>query len=112
MPLAKPGKLVRLHLSEEDQFEGKSLYEAIVKRCQQLNVAGVTVLRGGEGYGESTEMHRPHMFEHDQPIVITIIESEEKVSEILPELERMLGHGVIAVSDVEVIRIQNSEAVG
>jgi PII-like signaling protein len=103
----QPGKLVRLHLSEGDRYEGKSLYEAIVKKCQQLDVAGVTVLRGLEGYGESSEIHRSHLLAHDQPIVVTIIETADNVNRILPELEQMLGNGIVAVSDVEVIRIHH-----
>jgi uncharacterized protein len=107
MPKLQSGKLVRLHLSELDQYEGKSLYEAIVTTCQQLDVAGVTVLRGLEGYGESSEMHRAHRLAHDQPIIVTIVETADKVHRILPELEKMLGSGIIAVSDVDVIRVQN-----
>ena len=103
----QPGKLVRLHLSEQDQYEGKSLYEAIVKRCEQLEVAGVTVLRGLEGYGESSELHRSHLLAHDQPIVVTIVETADKIQRILPELEKMLGNGIVAISDVEVVRIHN-----
>jgi uncharacterized protein len=101
------GKLVRLHLSEHDRFEGNLLYEAIVTKCQELGVAGVTVLRGLEGYGSSSELHRAHMLGHDQPIIVTIVETAENVRRILPELEQMLGTGIIAISDVEVIRIEN-----
>ena len=103
----QPGKLVRLHLSEQDQYEGKSLYAEIVKKCEQLDVAGVTVLRGLEGYGESSELHRSHLLAHDQPIVVTIVETADKIQRILPELEKMLGNGIVAVSDVEVVRIHN-----
>lgn len=103
----QPGRLVRLHLSESDRYKGKSLYEAIVNKCHELDVAGVTVLRGLEGYGESSELHRSHFMTHDQPIVVTIVETADKVQSILPELEQMLGNGIVAVSDVEVIRIHN-----
>ena len=106
MPAGQSGKLVRLHLSEQDRYEDKSLYDAIVKKCQELNVAGVTVFRGLEGYGGSSEIHRSHLLAHDQPIVVTIVETADKVHCILPELELMVGNGVIAVSDVEVIRIR------
>ena len=105
----QPGKLVRLLLSEQDRFGNGSLYEAIVKRCLDLGVAGVTVLRGLEGYGVSTELHRAHVLAHDQPIIVTIIETAENVQRILPELEQMLGSGVIAISDVEVIRITHGD---
>lgn len=103
----QPGKLMRLHLSEQDRFEDSSLCDAIVKKCQKLGVAGVTVFRGLEGYGGSSELHRAHMLAHDQPLIVTIVETAENVRRILPELEQMLGAGVIAISDVEVIRIKN-----
>ncbi len=108
MHQSESGKLVRLHLSERDRYEGRPLYEAIVDKCRQLDVAGVTVLRGLVGYGESSELHRSHLLAHDQPIVMAIVETADKVHRILPELEQMLGNGLVAVSDVEIIRIHNS----
>jgi uncharacterized protein len=108
MHQTESGKLVRLHVSEGDRYEGRPLHEAIVDKCRQLDVAGVTVLRGLEGYGESSELHRSHLLAHDQPIVVTIVETADKVDRILPELEQMLGNGLVAVSDVEIIRIHNN----
>lgn len=59
---SQPGKLLRLYVSEHDRYNGKPLYEAIVARCQELNIAGVTVFKGLEGFGHTAEMHRPHLF--------------------------------------------------
>jgi uncharacterized protein len=100
---SQPGKLLRLYVSEQDQYNGKPLYEAVVARCQELHLAGVTVFRGLEGFGESSELHRHRLFGHDQPIVITVIESPEKAREALPVLQEMMPGGVIAVTDVEVM---------
>ncbi len=105
-----PGKLVRIYLSEHDQHQGKPLYEAIVSRCQELQLAGVTVFRGLEGFGHTSEVHRAHLFTHDQPIVITIIETPEKSAQAIPVLQRMLTSGVIAVTDVEVTVVSNGTA--
>src|SRR5690349_14092595 len=86
MPSGHPGKLLRLHMSEHDRYRDGVLYEAIVAKCLDLGVAGVTVFRGLESYGESSEIHRSHLLVHDQPIVITIVETPHKTEEILPEL--------------------------
>jgi hypothetical protein len=99
---SQPGKLLRLYVSEHDRYNGKPLYEAIVARCQELKLAGVTVFRGLEGFGHTAEMHRPHVFVHDQPIVITVVETPEKAAEALPILQQMMESGVIAVTDVEM----------
>jgi hypothetical protein len=109
---SQPGKLLRLYISERDQYEGKPLYEAIVARCQELGLAGVTVFRGLEGFGESSEIHRKHLWGDDQPIVITIVESPEKAQAALPVLQSMTPHGVIAVTDVEVTSIGNGAVTG
>jgi PII-like signaling protein len=101
-------KLLRLYVNEHDEYEGKPLYEAIVARCQELKVAGVTVFRGLEGFGESSELHHSHLFRSDQPLVITIVECPEKTQEMLPILQSMMNSGLIAVTDVEVTMISGS----
>jgi PII-like signaling protein len=106
MLLRQPAKLLRLHFSEEDQYEDTPLYEALVKKCQTLGIAGITVLRGMEGYGESTEIHRARILAHDQPIIVTVVESAENIERLMPEIEKMVDTGMIAISDVEMIRIQ------
>ena len=75
---SQPGKLLRFCVSKHDQYQGKPLYQAIVTRCQELHLAGVTVFRGLEGFGESSEVHRKRFWNRDQPIVITVIESPGK----------------------------------
>ncbi len=103
----QPGKLLRLYVNEHDQVGGKPLYEAIVHRCRELKVAGVTVFRALEGFGETAELHHHHLFRSDQPIVITIVETPEKAQQILPILEGMMNSGVIALTDVEVTVVSN-----
>ena len=106
----QPGKLLRLYVNERDEYRGKPLYQAIVAKCQELNLAGVTVFRGLEGFGQSAEVHRSHFVGGDQPIVITIVESPEKAREALPILQAMMSSGVIAVTDVEVTVVLNGAA--
>jgi PII-like signaling protein len=105
---SQPAKLLRLYVNEQDRYEGKPLYEAIVARCQELKVAGVTVFRGLEGFGESAELHHAHLFRSDQPLVITIVERPEKAQETLPILQSMMNSGLIAVTDVELTVISGS----
>jgi PII-like signaling protein len=106
MFLRQPAKLLRLHFSEHDRYNGMPLYEALVKTCQALGIAGITVLRGMEGYGESAEIHRARILAHDQPIVVTIVESAANIERLMPEVEKMVDTGMIAISNVEMIRIQ------
>lgn len=103
----QPAKLLRLFLTEHDRYRGKPLYEAIVDRCRELNVAGVTVFRALEGFGETAELHNQRLFQSDQSIVITIVESPDKAQQILPEFESMMNSGITAITDVEVIAILN-----
>jgi hypothetical protein len=101
----QPGKLLRIYVNKDDRYGGQPLYEAIVDRCRELKVAGATVFRAFEGFGETAEVHHHHLFGNDQPVVITIIESPEKAGQILPVLENMMNGGIIAVTDVEVISV-------
>lgn len=105
MQTSHPAKLLRLHFSENDKYQGRPLYEAVVQKCRDLSIAGATVVRGLEGYGESAEIHRHHLVVHDQPIVVTIIDSEENIQRLVPVLEEMLDTGLIAISDVQAVRI-------
>ena len=105
MQTSHPAKLLRLHFSENDKYQGKPLYEAVVQKCRDLSIAGATVFRGLEGYGESAEIHRHHLVMRDQPIVVTIIDSEENIRRLVPVLEEMVDTGLIAISDVQAVRI-------
>ncbi|HEX3747769.1 MAG TPA: DUF190 domain-containing protein [Bryobacteraceae bacterium] len=101
-------QLLRLHFGEADRYEGKPLYEAIVHRCKELQIAGATVFRGLEGFGETAALHRHRAMHNDQPVVVTIVDTAENVARLIPELEKMMDTGVIATSDVECIRIQKT----
>jgi len=106
MRTVKKAKLLRLHFGESDQYKGKPLYEAVVNRCKELKIAGATVFRGLEGYGETAEIHRRHLVRKDQPIVVTIVDTPENLERLIPEVEEMMDTGMIATSDVEYMRIE------
>ena len=112
MQTIKKAKLLRLHLGEDDRYNGKPLYEAIVNRCQELKIAGATVFRGLEGYGETAEIHRHHLIRKDQPIVVTIVDTPEKLGRLIPEVEEMMDTGMIATSNVEYLRIEKPPMAG
>jgi PII-like signaling protein len=108
MLTTKPACLLRLHLGEADRYGGKPLYEAIVTRCKELGIAGATVFRGLEGFGETAELHRHRFIKKDQPIVIAIVDSAEILDRLIPEVEAMMDTGMIAISDVEYLRIEKT----
>jgi len=107
MKLAGKAKMLRIHFGEDDKWQGKPLYEAIVERCRQLDIAGASVYRGIQGYGASTIIRRRNLFRFssDAPILIQIVDTEEKIQKLLPVLDEMVANGgLIAISDVEVIK--------
>jgi PII-like signaling protein len=77
-----------------------------------MKIAGATVLRGLEGYGETAEMHKSHLTRRDQPIVISIVDSADNLARLAPVVEEMMDTGLFAVSDVRVVRVQRQVAAG
>ena len=112
MRTVKKAKLLRLHFGESEQYDGKPLYEAIVNRCKELKIAGATVFRSLEGYGETAEIHRHHLVRKDQPIVVTIVDTAENLGRLIPEVEEMMDTGMIATSDVQYMRIEKPPTAG
>jgi len=110
MQAGVPARMLRVHISEGDRFQGLPLYEAIVAKCREMRIAGVTVFRGLEGYGESAQMHKAHLGRNDRPILVTIVDSADNLSRLLPVVEGMLDTGLIAVSDVTMVRVQKKGA--
>jgi PII-like signaling protein len=106
----QPARLLRIHISESDRYQGKPLYEAIVDKCRELQIAGATVLRGLEGYGETAEMHKAHLLHHDQPILISIVDTPDHLARLMPAVEAMMDTGLMTVSDVISVRVQKKVA--
>src|SRR5579862_9299812 len=104
----QPGKILRVHILESDRYAGQPLYEAIVAKCRELRIAGATVFRGLEGFGETAELHRAHLVRRDQPVVIVLVDTPENLERALPAIEEMIGTGVLALSDVEMIRVERT----
>jgi uncharacterized protein len=85
---------------------GPPAVPAIVERCRQLDIAGATVYRGIQGYGASTIIRRSHLLHlsSEAPILVQIIDTEENIQRLIPALDEMVAEGLIAMSDVEVIK--------
>lgn len=106
MQLPKDAVLLRIFFGEADKFGGKPLYEAIVMRARELHMAGATVLRGPMGFGHSSRLHTSKILRlsEDLPLVIEIVDSEEQINAFLPELDRMMGSGLVTLEKVKVLR--------
>jgi uncharacterized protein len=113
MKLSGKAKMLRIHFGENDKWNNKPLYRAIVEKCRELDIAGATVLRGIEGYGASTLIRKAHRlsFSHDAPVMISVIDSEEKIQKLLPFLDGVVDEGLIAMSEVEVIKYVHQEGI-
>ncbi len=97
--------LMRIHIGERDKWHGKSLYAAIVELLRERHYAGATVFRGIMGFGASAKL-RSERFEFlslDLPVVIECIETEERILAILPELDEMIGGGLVTLERAKVI---------
>ena len=106
MKLEGKGKMLRIHFGEDDKCAGQPLYQAIVEKAHELGLAGAMVYRGIEGYGASTLIRKEHLFSFspDAPIMVSIIDTEENLQKLLPFLDANVDEGLIAMSDVEVIK--------
>jgi PII-like signaling protein len=111
MKLEGKARMLRIHFGEADKWQGKPLYRAIVEKCRELDLAGATVYRGLEGYGASTLIHRSHLLSSDCPIMVAVVDTEEKIQSLLPHLDQMVDEGLIAISDVEVVRYVHQQGI-
>jgi PII-like signaling protein len=97
--------LMRIHIGESDRWHGKPLYQAIVELLRREKFSGVTVLRGVGGYGSSSVYHTEKILRlsQDLPIVVEVVESNERIEAILPQLDDMIGGGLVTLEKVRVI---------
>ena len=105
MQIPHEAVLLRIFIGESDRWEHKPLYEAIVLKARELHLAGATVLRGPMGFGKSSRLHTAKILRlsMDLPLVIEIVDSEEKVQAFLPLLDKMMGGGLLTLEQVRVI---------
>jgi uncharacterized protein len=106
MQVPKDAILLRIFLGESDRFGRQPLYEALVLKARELQLAGATVLRGPMGFGHSSRIHTAKILRlsFDLPIVIEIVDAEKKVMDFLPVLDAMMPSGLVTLEKVQVLQ--------
>src|SRR5271155_1399968 len=114
MEIPQDAILLRIFIGESDRWEHTPLYEAIVLRARELHLGGATVLRGSMGYGKTSRLHTAKILRLsvDLPLVIEIVDSEEKINTFLPVLDKMIGGGLVTLEKVRVINYRADETEG
>ena len=111
MQIPNDAVLLRIFIGENDRADHKPLYEAIVLKAREMHLAGATVLRGPMGFGKSSRLHTSKIIRlsMDLPLVIEIIDSEEKINAFLPVLDGMMGGGLVTLEKVKVLYYRAGE---
>ena len=106
MEIPKQAQLLRIFIGEAQRHDGKPLYEAIVLKARELHLAGATVLRGGLGYGHTSHLQTAKILRlsDDLPLVIEIVDSEDKIKAFLPVLDGMMASGLITLENIQVVQ--------
>ena len=112
MKLEGDGTLLRIYIGELDKWQHQPLYEAIVLRARKLGLAGATVLRGPMGFGAHSHLHTAKILRlsEDLPVLIEIVDKEDKIAAFLPELDQMVADGLVTLEKVRVIKYQGNPA--
>ncbi len=99
-------KMMRILIGEDDKWNGRPLHEALVESLRVNDIAGVTVYRGILGYGANRRIHKDAALSlsHDAPILLSVVDTEEKLRAFIPVLDQMVKQGLMAMSDVEIIK--------
>ena len=111
MQIPQDAVLLRIFIGESDRADHKPLYEAIVLKAREMHLAGATVLRGPMGFGKSSRLHTSKIIRlsMDLPLVIEIVDSEEKINAFLPALDEMIGGGLVTLEKVKVVHYRSGE---
>ena len=106
MRLPKDAMLLRIFLGQDERHEHQPLYEAIVMKAREHHLAGATVLRGPLGFGHSSRIHTTKVLRlsQDLPMVVEIVDTEEKIAAFLPVLDTMMSSGLVTLEKVQVLR--------
>ena len=111
MKLPEEGMLLRIFIGESDSYKDKPLYEQIVLKAREMNLAGATVTRGVMGFGANSRMHTAKILRlsDDLPLVIELVESEENINKFLPFLDETVKEGLVTLEKVRVIKYRPSK---
>jgi len=102
--------LMRIFIGESDRIHGKPLYEQIVLKARELNMAGATVLRGVLGFGADSRIHSSKLLDlsEDLPMVVEIVDTEEKIAELMPFIDEHVTEGLVTLEKMRVIKYRHS----
>lgn len=111
MQIPRDAVLLRIFIGEDDKSGHQPLYEAIVLKAREMQLAGATVLRGPMGFGRSSHLHTSKVLRlsEDLPIVIEIADAQDRIDAFLPELEKLMGSGLVTIENVKVLRYGNGD---
>lgn len=111
MQIPENAVLLRVFIGESDKYEGRSLGEAIVLKAREKGMAGATLLRGPMGFGHSSHIHTAKILRlsEDMPLVIEIVDAEDKINAFLPVIDGMIGSGLVTLEKVKVLRYGNRQ---
>jgi len=111
MKLEGEGQLLRIFVGESDRHEGRPLHEAIVLLARERGLAGTTVLRGIAGFGAASRIHTTKILRlsEDLPIVIEIADRADRIAAILPELDKMVGEGLMTLEKVHIVKYRHAQ---
>jgi PII-like signaling protein len=114
MEIPQESLLLRIFIGESDRWERKPLHEAIVLKARECHLAGATVLRGSMGYGKTSRLHTSKILRlsGDLPLIIEIVDSEEKINAFLPVLDGMMGGGLVTLERARVLHYRTGGAPG
>lgn len=110
MKIEGEGQPLRVFVGESDRWEGKPLYEAIIRKVREKGLAGATVVRGMEGFGAHSRIHTTKILRlsEDLPIIIEIVDKAERIEQVLPDLDRMVTEGLITQERVHIIACRHN----
>jgi len=109
MKLPEEGMLLRIFVGESDMYNGKALYEQIVIKARELNLAGATAVRGIMGFGATSRMHTAKLLRlsEDMPVIVEIIDTEDKLNTLMPFLDEVVKEGLITLEKIRVIKYRH-----
>lgn len=110
MKLEGEGVLLRIYIGEQDKWHHQPLYEAIVYKAREMELAGATVLRGPMGFGAHSRLHTAKILRlsEDLPVLIEIVDKQEKIDAFIPELDKMLGDGLVTQEKIHITRYRGT----
>jgi PII-like signaling protein len=109
MTLPEAGYLLRIFVGESDQWEGRSLYEAIVQKARQMGLAGATLLKGFEGFGAHSRIHTTRILRlsEDLPVLIELVDTKDKIDSLLKEIDPMIDEGLVTLEKVKILKYRH-----